>query len=179
MDLKTNETNYSYDNETEKTYSNPNDALFGNMEEDTPYKITNTYSSTKPKINSSTNVIITVALVIICIGCAVFFYTQMHKYDGKYEMVSVSVAGYEFTLEELQAYSGQVFSGSLDVKGNKVYVVMSEDYNSDSGYGSIKIKDGKVTIKDSSETIKGTYNASEKTISLNLYGGELVFKKVD
>ena len=184
MELKTNETNYSYDNETEKTYSNPNDALFGNMGEDTPYKISNTYSSSKPKINSSTNVIIAVALVIICIGCAVFFYKQTHKYDGKYVLEKFNYGGYVITVEEAEQlyaleYGTSIdINASIDVNGKKAYMIV-QYYNNDEGYVEIKIDGNEVVLEDRGEKIYGTYDATNKTITLDTYGADLIFKKIN
>lgn len=178
MELKTNETNYTSSYETENAYPNPNDALFNQSSYDTPYQVTSTYSAAKAK-SDKTNVIIIVSLLIIVAGIAGFMYMQKHKYDGKYELIGAESGIYSFTVEELEFYSGMSVEASLEVKGEMVYIDVNYTMLSENGAAIIDIDGDKVTITDGSETMYGTYDKGEKTITISDGEASLIFKKVD
>ncbi len=178
MELKTNETNYTSNYETENAYPNPNDALFNQSSYDEPYQVTSTYSSAKAKPDM-TNVIITIALLVIGIGAAIFFYNQKHKYDGRYELVGAESGMYQFTVEELELYAGTSIEASFDVKGDKVYIDLDYFSKSEEGYADFKVDGDKVTLGNGSDTMYGTYDRATETIRVTEDGVSLIFEKVD
>ncbi len=178
MELKTNETNYTSNYETENAYPNPNDALFNQSNYDEPYQVTSTYSSAKAK-SDMTNVIIIIALLVIGLGSAIFFYMQKHKYDGTYELVGAESGIYQFTVEELELYSGMSVDASLEVKGDKVYIDIDYTMMSQEGYADFKVDGDKVTLSDGRDTMHGTYDKATETIRITEDGASLIFEKID
>lgn len=186
MELKTNETNYSYDNETEKTYSNPNDALFKSMEADEPYKVTSTYSNTKPQKNNIANIIISIAIVVVCLGVVGFIYMQKHKCDGTYKLSKIESNGIMYTVEEIEAAlliqfgTPMTYDSGIKINGNKAKVsfnvtgMMEDEFDT-----PIKISGNKIEFIDTSPRMYGDYNPDTKEITLEVNGNAMIYEKVD
>ena len=186
MELKTNETNYSYDNETEKTYSNPNDALFKSMEADEPYRVTSTYSNIKPQKNNIANIIISIAIVVVCLGVIGFIYMQKHKCDGTYELSKVEANGVVYTVEEVEAAlliqfgTPMTYDSSIKIDGKKAIVtfnvtgMMEDEFDT-----AIDISGNKIEFINTSPRLYGDYNPDTKEITLEVNGNAMIYEKVD
>lgn len=187
MELKTNETNYSDNTETEKAYPNPNDALFGMQDMDDAYHIKDVSSSYQKEKSDPKKIIYAVFGIIIALGAIFGVYRNNHKYDGMYNMVEVETQGYSVTVEELNALSGYDVYGSLDINGRNCYVILNSGFTSTKGNAKIEFDGNNVSLEASDGILKGKYNPQDKTIALTFEGnvnstyvsGTLVFKKAD
>ena len=184
MELKKDEAQKN----TENTYNerpSVNDALFGNLDMDTPYQIQSTsYNSdeSSPKKNNSSDIVkyaIIALIAIFFIGGFLNNWRKLNMHNGTYELVSASQGGLTYTVEELEAVSGMDIFASLKIKGSRCEVKIDYTYIKTDGVGQIKFDGNNVTIKDSSDTMKGHYNAGDKSITLESNGAELKFIKVD
>ncbi|MCM1173008.1 MAG: zinc ribbon domain-containing protein [Clostridium sp.] len=130
-----------------------------------------------PAKKSNVGAIIAVVAVIAVIAVlAVVVILKGGKYNGTYEISEISAGEASFTAEQFEALTGQKLDMSLTVKGSKCTI--SADMGVEgSGSAKIKISGSSVTIEDGSQTITGTYDSSEKTITLSAGGTDMVFKK--
>ena len=113
-------------------------------------------------------VVAIIAIVVLLIGSS--------KYNGTYELDSVSMYGQEFTVAELEAASGQTIDATLTVKGKKC-TLDAEFVGVSDASGKITIKGDEVTIDDGSEVLKGDYDKDDKAIILEASGVEMKFVK--
>lgn len=186
MELKTNETNYSYDAGVEKSYPNPNDTLFGDLDVDTPYKITSTYTNTKPQKNNTTNIIVSVVIVIICIGVIGLIYAQRHKFDGTYKLDRVEVDGVEYSTGQIEAAlfvqlgTHTTYDSEIKINGKKALVsfnitgMMEEEFDT-----PIYISGNTIEFKHTSPRLYGDYDPDTKEIYVEVNGNALIYEKVD
>jgi len=164
----------------EPTYPNPNDALFGGMSSDTPYRIeSSSYQSVKNNNDNVRNIIITIALLIIGVGTFFFLYNRTHKYDGTYELVGAESGGIEISLELLELYIGNPVECSIEVKGKKAYIDFDYGSKQDKGYVKFKVEGDKVTLTGDGESMSGTFYEDEEYFTISENGASLIFEKVD
>ncbi len=145
-----------------------NDALFSSAPAAAPAK------------KSKAGVIIAAVVAVVVIAVlAVVVLMKGGKYNGTYELSEVSAMGMTFTADEFEAMSGQKLDMQLTVKGSKCTLSADMADMGVQGNGSAKIKfsGDTVTIEDGGQTITGTYDSKEKTITLNSQGVDMVFKK--
>ncbi|MCM1288901.1 MAG: zinc ribbon domain-containing protein [Clostridium sp.] len=148
-----------------------NDALFSGA----PTGVT-----AAPAKKSKVGAIIAVVAVIAVIAVlAVVVVLKGGKYNGTYELSAVSAFGFTYSAEEFEALSGQKLDMTLTVKGSKCILSADMADMGVEGSGSAKItfSGNSVTIEDGSQEITGTYDSSEKTITLSASGVDMVFKK--
>ena len=129
-----------------------------------PYQAT---PGVAPKKSAPIGAIIGIAVALVAIVCVVFFvFLKGGNYNGKYKLIEMTYMGKTFNEEDISA-AGQ--SMTLTIKGSKCDL---EGENA-----KIKIKGDKVEVTDSVGTYEGTYDKSEKTITLDIEGIIMVFKK--
>ncbi len=145
------------------------DALFSSSPVEAPAK----------KKSSVGAIIAVIAVVAVIAVLAVVVFMKGGKYNGTYELSEVSAMGMTFTADEFEAMSGQKLDMQLTVKGSKCTLSADMADMGVQGNGSAKIKfsGDTVTIEDGGQTITGTYDSKEKTITLNSQGVDMVFKK--
>lgn len=184
MELKKDETPKN----TESSYNegpSVNDALFGNLDMDSPYQIQSTnYSSadSNPKKGKDSNIVkiaIIVVLAIFFVGGFLNNWRKLNMHNGTYELVSASQGALTYTVEELEATSGMDIFASLKIKGSRCEVKIDYTFIKTDGVGQIKFDGNDFTVKDSSDTLEGYYNPVDKTLVLESDGVKLNFKKVD
>ncbi|MGN0435330.1 MAG: zinc-ribbon domain-containing protein [Wujia sp.] len=129
-----------------------------------PYQTT---PSVAPKKKAPIGAIIGVVVALIAIVCVVFFVIlKGGKYDGEYKLIEMTYMGITYD-EATIAQAGQELT--LTIKGS------SCDLEGEAA--KIKISGDEVEVTDSVGTYKGTYDKSEKTITLDVEGIIMVFKK--
>lgn len=101
------------------------------------------------------------------------------KYNGTYELSEISTMGVAFSAEEFEEISGLKLDMTLTIKGNKCTLSADMAGMGVAGAGDARIKfsGDTVTIEDGRQTITGTYDSKEKTITLTSQGVDMVFKK--
>ena len=111
-----------------------------------------------------------VALVAIAaIIVFLFLGGNTSKYNGTYDLDTVSYLGMEFPAEDFtneEAY--------IKIKGDKATLRAEGE---DTRTATIKIDGEDVKITDGEDTIKGKYDADEKTITIEMEGIGMTFKK--
>ena len=184
MELKKDET----PNNTENIYNerpSVNDALFGDLNTDTPYQIQSTsYNSidSNSKKNNSSDIVkyaIIAVIAIFFIGGFLNNWRKLNMHNGTYELISASQGGLTYSVEELEAVSGMNIFASLKIKGSRCEVKIDYTYVKKDGVGQIKFDGNNLTIKDSSDTLDGYYDPTDKSITLESDGTALKFIKVD
>ncbi len=182
MELKKEETPKREEN-TFIEINSVNDALFGNVNMDTPYQSSNynstNFSSKKSDGSDIVKYVIIAIIVIFVAGGFLTYNKKIKERNGTYELVSVSRYGTTYSVEELETISGMDIFASITINGSECDIKIDYTYIRMEDVGEIKFSGSKVTISDCSDTMKGTYNSSSKTISLESDGAELNFKKID
>lgn len=145
-----------------------NDALFSSAPASAPAKKSNVGA-----------IIAVIAVVVVIAVLAVVVLTRGGKYNGTYELSEVSAFGMTFSAKEFEEMSGQKLDMTLTVKGSKCTLSadMADMGVEGSGSAKIKFSGDTVTITDGGQTITGKYDSSEKTITLNSQGVDMVFRK--
>lgn len=184
MELKKDEAPKTTENTFNKTPS-VNDALFGNLDTDSPYQIQSpSYSSvdSSPKKSNDSNIVkiaIIVVIAIFFVGGFLNNWRKLNMHNGTYELASASQGGLTYTVEELETTSGMNIFASLKIKGSRCEVKIDYTYVKKEGVGQIKFDGNDFTLKDSSDTLNGYYNPADKTLVLEADGVKLNFIKVD
>lgn len=128
-----------------------------------PYQATPTGASKKP----STGAIIGIVVALVAIVCVVFFvFLKGGKYDGEYKLIEMTYMGKTFDEDAIEAADQSL---TLTIKGSKCDL--------DGENAKIKFDGDEVEVTDSVGTYKGTYDKSNKTITLDIEGIVMVFKK--
>ena len=145
-----------------------------------------------PAKKSNTGLIIGIIIAIIAVAAIVVAIVLLNKdkddegddrssskkksYDGTYTFEYCEINGQSFTAEELEGASGRSFNMSLIVKGDKC-TVDAEDMGMTKGTCKIEFDGTNVTLVDSSETLYGTYDPDEESITLSSQGVDMTFVK--
>lgn len=147
----------------------PSDALFNAEPAYTP-------APAKKGKGSVIGIIIGV-IALLAIAFVVAFFVLGGRYNGTYKFVSATAFGMEMTLADLEAESGQTMEMSLEVTFGKCTLNAKAIGLENSGSAKIKIKGDEVTFIDGSQEMSGSYDSSEKSITINADGVELKFIK--
>ena len=149
---------------------NVNDALFNSAP---------AYSSTPvaPAKKSNPIGIIVGVIAAVAIIFVLGFFVLGGRYNGTYEFVSMSMFGAEYDIDQLSELYGESITMDLKVTFRTCTLDMDALGYNDSGKCKIKISGDEVTLTDASETMTGTYDSAEKTITLDVEGIQMVFKK--
>ncbi len=186
MELKTNDTpdasTYSSENNEDSTYSNPNDALFGDLSNDA-YVITNT---AQPKKKASFTPIhgalIGVIVAVLIFG---FKYWNEHKYDGTYKLTKTATMGVEYDIDDVlalaEAQMGMELTMEIEfiIDGNTCTADIDILGQQTSGSLPIKWKDNSFSISSGTETIYCEYDKDRDAIVIERDGTMLILEKQD
>ena len=181
MELKKDETPKKEFSEFSERPS-VNDALFGNTNMDTPYQIQSSSYSSSPKKSGGSNIVkiaIIALIAVLAIGGFLSHQKKVKERDGIYVLSSVTKYGVTYSVEELEKMSGMNIFASLTINGGECQVLLDYTYIKTEGTGKIKFTGNKFKITDCSETLNGTYNPNNKTLTLIYPDGELNFEKLD
>ncbi len=161
------------------SYPNASESLFNGIDLDTPYQTTSIPIAKKSGGSDLIKYLIFGLCIVVLAGIGFNYFKKMNKYNGTYELSAASAMGMTMTVEEMEAVTGTDMYARLEIKGNRCELTI--DYNNINKSGSAKIKfDGNdITVTDSSESIHGTYDKENQTISLESDGATLIFKKID
>lgn len=130
-----------------------NEQLMNNFSQEQPQNTKNR----KPLIIG-----IVAAVAVIAIVAVVLIFVLGNSKNGTYSCDLFSAVGGECTLK----INGSKFTLTMDAMGQK-----------ESQKGTVKFSGNTVKLTIDGETVKGKYDSSKKTITLDLEGMELVFKK--
>ena len=97
--------------------------------------------------------------------------------DGKYYLENISSGGITMDKDMLSAYGIDLSSMYLEVKGEKATLSLEFMGNSESADCEIKFDGSTVTLTKDGQSINGTYDEGEKSISINIDGSGMTFKK--
>ena len=121
---------------------------------------------------SKTGLIVAIAIIaVICIACAILAPKLLSKkLDGTYKLTSMTQGSQ--TLSEADMKDSGV-TAKLIINGKNVTL----DLNGDKYIGKIEIDGDDIKIVDAEDSIPGKYDKSNKTITLDYYGIDMVFTK--
>lgn len=141
-----------------------------------PNQVYNQPGAASSMKNNKTMFIGIAAAAVVAIVLVVVLLLGSSKYNGTYELKSVSMYGQEFTVKELEELSGEKIDATLTVKGKKC-TLDAEFVGVKDASGKIKFDGDEVTIDDGSEVMKGDYDKDDKAIILEASGVEMKFVK--
>ena len=96
-----------------------------------------------------------------------------HKMNGTYKFLQAEANGRAYSPEELKKLGANVDDFQLKIDGSKATVRMMGR----TGTAKISFDDGKIVITDVDQKIYGTYDEQKGTISLDVTGLTMVFKR--
>ena len=102
---------------------------------------------------------------------------NMGIYNGTYEFMSMSVSGYEFDINQISELYGESITMNLKVSFQTCSLDMSSFGYNGSNTCKIEITNNIITLTAGNQTMSGTYDSAEKTITLDVEGVQMVFKK--
>lgn len=179
MELK-KEENVKATNEFDaNTYQNASQSVFNGVDLDTPYQTTYIPTAKKSGGSDFIKYLVFGLIIVVLAGFALNYYRKLNKYNGTYELAAASAAGMTMTVDEMESIIGTTMYARLEVKGSRCDLTINYSYINKSGSAKIKFDGNDITITDTSETIYGTYDPVEKTISLESEGSTLIFEKID
>ncbi len=98
---------------------------------------------------------------------------------GTYELTSTASMGQSFTVEEMEAMSGETYAMTLTINSGFCLVDASE-MGAGQGLATITLfNDNTLELADGVETISGTYDPETDTITLTMDGVDMIFEKVE
>ncbi len=97
-------------------------------------------------------------------------------YDGTYVLDSVSSFGMTYSIEELEAMSGESFDMKLIIEGDKC-TLDSNSMGYDMATCDITIDGNEVTLTDDGEVLMGYYDQQEESITITSSGVDMKFVK--
>ena len=98
---------------------------------------------------------------------------------GTYELTSTTSMGQSFTVEEMEAMSGETYAMTLTINSGFCLVDASE-MGAGQGLATITLfDDNTLELDDGVETITGTYDPETDTITLTMDGVDMIFEKVE
>ena len=130
--------------------------------------------SEAPKSNSSTMIIIGIAVGIIAILCILLMsgiFTN-GDYDGKYKLYSAKVMGIELNQSELSSYGLDPDDYIIEINGNKATL----KFESRTSTVKVKVSGDSITLGSGSNSLEGDYDKSKRTILLTYEGVDMTFK---
>lgn len=177
MELKREET---VTRETgESRYSDLSSSVNSEFDYEEPYRIS-VVTNAKTKDDS-----VIVKYVVIAMAIVVFLvsfyavYKRNNRYNGKYELTEISSYGITITVDQMNSFMGISMYESITIKGSHCRMLAYYNGQQQDGSADIEFDGSRVTITDAYSTFSGTYNATEKTITFEKDGVEVVFKKTD
>lgn len=180
MELKKEDTNAKVTDEfDENMYGNPSDSLFNGIDLNTPYQTTSIPTARKSGGTDLIKYIIFGLCLVIVAGVGYNYYKKTNKYNGKYEWTSTSAYGITMTVEDLEAQLGMDVYASIEIRGSHCTIVINYGDAQKDGAVNMKIDGNDITLSDANDTIYGTYDPIEHTISLETDGATMLFEKVD
>jgi hypothetical protein len=96
-----------------------------------------------------------------------------HKMNGTYNFLRAEYNGQHYSREEIEKLGTTVGDFQLKIDGSKATVRRLGR----TGTAKVSFKDGRVVITEAGQELEGTYNEQEGTISLEVTGLTLVFKR--
>ena len=145
-----------------------------------PYDDAPAYSAAPAK-KSNTGLIIGIVVAIVAVIAIVLVLSNLlggSKYDGKYKLTACASMGMEFTIEQMEAMSGESFDMTLEVKGSKC-TLDAKAMGYDKASCKIKFDGDTVTLIEDGEELVGTYDADAKTITISASGVDMIFTLQD
>ena len=133
--------------------------------------------SAAPAKKNNTGLIVGIIAAIVAIAIVAVVLVKVlggSDYDGTYKFSKASMYGMEYTVEEMEAMSGESFDMTLTVKGSKC-TLEAPAMGYDSASCKIKFDGDEVTLIDGDETLVGTYDADEKSITITASGVAMTF----
>ena len=136
-------------------------------------------SGARPRTPSNNNkilVIVTCAVLVVVLAVIALWRAGVfdgHKMNGTYTFERAEAFGRAYSPEELQQMGTDVRNFQLTIKGGKATVRLMGR----TGTSSISFDDGKVVLTEGDSKMYGTYNETEGTISIDVTGLTLVFKR--
>lgn len=147
----------------QQPYMDPNQAAYG--------------APAAPAKKNNTGMIVgIIAAVVAIVIVAIVLIKALggSEYDGTYKFSKASMYGMEYSVEEMEAMSGESFDMTLTVKGSKC-TLEAEAMGYDSASCKIKFDGTDVTLIDGDEELIGTYDADEKSITITASGVAMTF----
>lgn len=179
MELK-KEENVKATNEFDaNTYQNVSQSLFSGIDLDTPYQTTSIPTAKKSGDSGLIKYLVIGLIIVVLAGFALNYYKKQNKYNGTYVLTAASAMGMTMTVDEMESLIGATMYARMEIKGNRCDLTINYGYINKSGSAKIKFDGNDITITDASETIHGTYDPGEKTISLESEDATLIFEKAD
>ena len=180
MELKKEDTNAKVTDEfDENMYGNPSDSVFNGIDLNTPYQTTSIPTAKKSGGTDLIKYIIFGLCLLIVVGVGYNYYKKTNKYNGKYEMTSMSGYGITMTVEDLETLWGTDVYASIEIRGNHCTMVLNYGDIQKDGAVNMKIDGNDITLSDATDTIYGTYDPVEHTISLEADDATMLFEKID
>ena len=138
-------------------------------------------SGSQPRTPSSSNnnktlVIIMCVAVVAVLAIVALMASGVfggHKMNGTYNFLRAEFNGQQYSREEIEKLGTTVGDFQLKIDGSKATVRRLGR----TGTAKVSFKDGRVVITEAGEELEGTYNEQEGTISLDVTGLTLVFKR--
>ncbi|MBR6171675.1 MAG: hypothetical protein IKQ49_00655 [Eubacterium sp.] len=97
--------------------------------------------------------------------------------DGKYYLQSLTSGGMTMDADTLKAYGVDLSSMYLEINGEKGVLYLDFMGNEEKAECEVKFDGDNVTLTKNGESISGTYNSSDNSISVSIDGSGMVFKK--
>ncbi len=183
MELKKDTTETKEVAGNEEEVIDINDRIFGNINKDEAYIISDTYTNnniSNKKSGIPTWVFAGCAVVIALVVGGIFLvsYLKERAINGTYEISEVEVLGQKYAVEDLEAAAGMRFYMSLKIDGEKGYLIMDYGNMREEGDVTLEIDGEDITVKGVGGKLTFKYNPSDKTITYDNSGASITFKKI-
>lgn len=132
------------------------------------------YSAAPAKNNNIGTIIGIVAAVIAIVVVAIVLFAN--NKNGVYKFTSMTVEGVTYTSDEVSSLLGVEVDATFEIKGdNAVLDGDSLDWNNETY--TIKFDGDDFTLESIYETVHGTYDPDEKTLTIEEDGLSMTFTK--
>ncbi|MBR3833000.1 MAG: zinc ribbon domain-containing protein [Lachnospiraceae bacterium] len=146
-----------------------------------PNQMFNQAPAAAPAKKNNTGMIIGIVVAVVAVIAIILVAVNLlggSEYDGKYKLTSCASMGMEFTVEQMEAMSGESFDMTLEVKGSRC-TLDAKAMGYDKASCKIKFDGDEVTLIDGDETLVGTYDADAKSITISASGVDMIFTLQD
>lgn len=189
-----------YTNPAQPSYSNP---PYQSTYSNSPYQpvYTNQPGNTKPKKKFNIFIPIVAVLYSVLIGLIIllvyrnnyndtkqdlslqldtfaqeFVASMAEGIDGTYALESCTTLGMTYSVEELEAMTGDSFDMTLTIHKD-VCTLNAEAMGFSNGSCAITVDGDQITLIDGTEVLTGTYDEVEQSITITSYGIDMKFVK--
>ena len=160
---------------------NPNDALFGGM--DNAYHMSSSQISYSSLKSSGSNSVVTIAIVVLVLvivgGIAYAVFGSAMKYNGVYTVQEMEYEGIVITMDQITALTDGEFGGTIEIKGKNAIMDLTDTDRDVSGKCEVEFDGDRVIFKNDGRTLEGTYDKDRKAIILEFTGVKFIFIKED